>query len=101
MNSVAKAALAGASGVALAAEELSDETLVELIHACHALDMEPFVEVIIMADSCSFLLFLPAVRSCSEVRLRLSSAGHGQEARDHRGQRRVPHHVHPLHLQRS
>lgn len=45
ISSIAKAALAGASGVALPAEELSDETLVQLIHACHALDMEPFVEV--------------------------------------------------------
>jgi hypothetical protein len=45
VNSIAKAALAGASGVALPAEELSEETLAELVHACHALDMEPFVEV--------------------------------------------------------
>ncbi len=46
MNGIAKAALAGASGVALPAEDLSEETLAELVHACHALDMEPFVEVI-------------------------------------------------------
>ena len=57
ISSIAKAALAGASGVALPAEELSDETLVQLIHACHALDMEPFVEVDISSDGCSLLLF--------------------------------------------
>uniref|UniRef100_A0A7S0ME54 indole-3-glycerol-phosphate synthase n=1 Tax=Cryptomonas curvata TaxID=233186 RepID=A0A7S0ME54_9CRYP len=45
VDSIAKAALAGASGVALPAEELSEETLAELVHACHALDMEPFVEI--------------------------------------------------------
>jgi indole-3-glycerol phosphate synthase len=45
VGSIAKAALAGASGVALPAEQLSEETLAELIHACYALDMEPFVEV--------------------------------------------------------
>ena len=45
VSGVARAALAGAAGVALPAEQLSEEVLAELIHACHALDLEPFVEV--------------------------------------------------------
>ena len=45
LQSVARAAMAGASGVALPAENMSKELLTQMIHACHALDMEAFVEV--------------------------------------------------------
>jgi hypothetical protein len=120
VNSIAKASLAGASGVALPAEELSEATLAELVHACHALDMEPFVEVINAGHTRSSLFAIQLLFCCccecddlhakispSTAQLRAAvyeamvcAADLGQEACVGSRGGGCAHHLHPLHLKR-